>query len=71
MEVSVIVNGQKVAVDPYRKLTFHDVADFAHIAGIPSMTFRMPGREGHIFHPGDEVSPVDGMIFNVADTSNA
>ncbi len=69
--VAVSINGMRVNVDAHRPLSFDDVAHVAGFTGTPSMTLRQPGLEGRILHSGDSVMAVDGMIFNVADTSNA
>lgn len=71
------VNGKLYAVQPHLNLTFREIADLAKIPGTPSMTLRQrklrdqPQPEGRILHPGDTLLPLDGMIFNVCDTSNA
>jgi hypothetical protein len=72
-DVVVTINGQKFSVNATVPLSFRDVADaagFKHPA-LPSMTLQQKGVEGRIVHPGGSVMPVDGMVFNVADTSNA
>jgi hypothetical protein len=67
----IIVNGRKVAVVPNHAVSYRDIADLADCPGMPSMTCKQEGREGRIIHPGESVIPIDGMIFNVYDTSNA
>lgn len=68
----VIINGKKISVSPTRPLSFREVADFAEIrTQHPSVTMKQAGSEGRIVHPGESVIPVDGMVFNVADTSGA
>jgi hypothetical protein len=75
----IMVNGKLIALQPHLPLTYRDIADlagFKHPAK-PSMTLRYrrkrgePRLEGRIVHPGEELPAVEGMIFNVADTSNA
>lgn len=75
----ITVNGKLWAVQPHLGLSYRDVVDLAGFKAplLPSMTLRMrrkrdqPQVEGRIVHPGETFPPVDGMIFNVADTSNA
>ena len=73
----IIVNSKLFGIKPDLVLTFHDIANLAKIPGAPSMTMkhrRQPGQpqlEGRIIHPGEAIVPIDGMIFNVADTGNA
>lgn len=74
----ITVNGKLFAVQPHLTLSFRDIADLAKItAQSPSMTLRQqrkrdePRLEGRIVHPSESFLPVEGMIFNVADTSNA
>lgn len=73
----ITVNGKLFAVQSHLPLTFRDVADLAQIPGLPSMTLRMrrkrdqPTPEGRIIHPSDALLPIEGMIFNVCDTSHA
>lgn len=72
-EIVVIINGRKVGVVPNMALSFRDVAAAAGFKSpmLPSMTLKVKGVEGRIVHPGESVMPIDGMVFNVADTSNA
>jgi hypothetical protein len=71
--VSITVNGLKFGVGTVRPLSFGDVAELAgfKVPALPSMTLKQRGSEGRILHPGDSVLAVEGMVFNVADTSNA
>ncbi len=80
MTVIVTINGTSVSVDANQPLSFRDVADmagFKHPA-VPSMTLYVQSamgwsesQGGRILHPGESVTPWAGMVFNVADTSNA
>lgn len=74
----ITINGELFAVQPHLMLSFRDIADLAKITTqSPSMTLRQrrkrdePQVEGRIVHPGESFLPVEGMVFNVADTSNA
>jgi hypothetical protein len=71
--VNVIINGRKVTAVGNQSLSYRDVADIAGFKSpmLPSMTVKQKGVEGRIVHPGESVMPVEGMVFNVADTSNA
>ena len=74
----ITINGKLYSVKP-QPLSYRDVADLAGFKAplVPSMTLRQrrqrdqPQLEGRIVHPGESFTPVEGMIFNVADTSNA
>lgn len=70
---NIIINGSKIAVSATLPLSFRDVADMAGFKSplVPSMTVKRRGVEGRIVHPGESVIALDGMVFNVADTSNA
>lgn len=73
----ITINGKLIAVAS--PISYHDLATLAGFPppSVPSMTLRMarqrdqPQLEGRIVHPGESVTPVEGMIINVADTSNA
>lgn len=71
--VNITINGRRFEVLADRSLSFRDIADLAGFKSpaFPSMTCRVQGREGRIIVPGVSVVPVEGMILNVADTSNA
>lgn len=75
----ITVNGKLFAVSAHLPLSFRDVADLAGFKAplLPSMTLRQRRKrdqaqpEGRIVHPADSFNPVEGMVFNVADTGNA
>ncbi len=71
-QILVIINGRGVLVTG-APMSFRDIADIAGFKSpmLPSMTVKQQGVEGRIVHPGESVLPVAGMVFNVADTSNA
>jgi hypothetical protein len=69
----IVVNGKPFEVD----VITIGYTEIVHLAGYrrlhPSVTYRQPGirSSGGILMPGGAVSVVDGMVFNVVDTSNA
>lgn len=71
--VGVIINGRKFSVSAGTALSFQDVSDLAGFrpTSLPTIVVKAKGREGRTVIPGESVMPVDGMVFNVADTSNA
>jgi len=75
--VIITINGSKYHPVPDMALSYRDIADIAGFKSplLPSMTVKRKGVEGcimhRIVHPGESVMPIDGMVFNVADTSNA
>jgi len=71
--VTITVNGLKFGVGRVLPLSFRDVADLAGFKApaLPSMTLKQKGSEGRILHPGESILAAEGMVFNVADTSNA
>jgi hypothetical protein len=71
--LQILINGRKISVSADRPLSYRDVADMAGFKApaLPSMTVRILGQEGRILHPADSIPVVEGMIFNVADTSQA
>ena len=66
----VTINGTRYSVYA-ATLSFDDVARLAGFEGHPSITVRVKGSEGSVLTPGGYVTPVDGQVFNVADTGNA
>ncbi len=72
-EVVITINGQKFSVLAHMALSFRDIADLAGFKSplLPTMTLRQKSYEGRIVAPGESVMPGPGMVFNVADTSNA
>jgi hypothetical protein len=72
---TLIVNARKVYVDDHMPLTYQAVAILAlgdkyRSKVLYTITGQHDGR-GFGMVPGDEVDALDGMIFSVADTSNA
>lgn len=64
----VILNGQQVTVSE----SLWSYKEIARRVGLtnPTVTYRINGR-GSTLGPTDSITPLDGMVINATDTSNA
>ena len=69
--VCIIVNGREIAVRGQRTLSYRWLAEIAGLGVYPSITYRLPDYYSGTLTEGDWISVVEGLIVNVADTSNA
>ena len=69
----VTINGVEFTVVRGLPLSFEGIADMAgyKTPALPSITVKHPEAEGRILAAGESVIPVNGIVFNVYDTSNA
>ena len=70
----IIINGRDLNIMLSKELTYEDIVSLSHhdSTNILSLTYAhgVNDEQGSL-SPGDSIEIKDGMIFNVADTSNA
>lgn len=72
-DVVVVINGRKYVFASQPAVSYRDVADIAGYKSPrkPTVVVSRKDGTGKSMLPGESILPVDGMVFNVADTSAA